>query len=180
MGESAVVSRQPSCAFCGNRRLAQQTTEGAGFRGSKKMPAPQSAIRHRQWRVHTETLIAHLGAAPRGGRNGPAAVPIGWAPPGVVLVSATPAGLGIRLSPGRRPRTAPGIISARTPVAYARTKTTSCVPDTRLMASKIFASPTPSIAKSVRLGRTMRGDAGKKQLVMVRESAIEQRPTLWS
>jgi hypothetical protein len=63
MGESAVVSRQPSCAFCGNRRLAQQTTEGAGFRGSKKMPAPQSAIRRRQWRVHTETLIAQLGAA---------------------------------------------------------------------------------------------------------------------
>ena len=28
--------------------------------------------------------------------------------------------------------------------------------------------------------RTTRGDAGEKQLVMVRESAIEQRPTLWS
>jgi hypothetical protein len=29
------------------------------------------------------------------------------------------------------------------------------------------------------LGGRRAGDAGKKQLVMVRESAIEQRPTLW-
>src|SRR5262245_898674 len=107
-------------------------------------------------------------------------MPIGWAPPDVAW-APTPAGLGIRsFSPERSSHKSTRIISARTPVPYPRTKTTSCVPDTRLMASKIFASPTPSIAKSVRLGRTMRGDAGKKQLVMVRESAIEQRPTLWS
>src|SRR5262249_35634822 len=32
----------------------------------KKMPAPQSAIRRRQWRVHTETLIVPTGAAAMG------------------------------------------------------------------------------------------------------------------
>ena len=94
--------------------------------------------------------------------------------------ATTPAGLGIRFSPERSSHMGSRIISAERRCLYLRTKIASCVPDTRLMASKIFAGPTPSIAKSVRLGRTMRGDAGKKQLVLVRESAIEQRPTLWS
>ena len=147
----AALADPDLCRICGTQLFANfdrswfsRLKENAGAAISHTTPAVEGSHRN-------------TNRSTRGGRNGPAAVPIGWAPPGVVLVGATPAGLGIRLSPGRRPRTAPGIISRQTPVTYPRTKTTSCVPDTRLMASKIFASPTPSIAKSVRLGRTTRG-----------------------
>src|SRR5262249_55175813 len=52
--------------------------------GSRKMPAPQSAIRRRQWRVHTETLIAQPGAAamapPPCQLDGPRQAWCWWAP----------------------------------------------------------------------------------------------------
>ena len=103
-----------------------------------------------------------------------------WAPPGVASGPRL-RGSAFGLSPGRGPRfRGAGIISARTPVPYPRTKTTSCVPDTRLMASRFSQAQPHQLQNLFGLGGRRAGDAGEKQLVMVRESAIEQRPTLWS
>src|SRR5262249_4551368 len=126
----AALAGPDLCRICGtqfsanfDRSWFSRLKENAGAAISHTTPAVEGSHRN-------------TNRSTRGGRNGPAALPIGWAPPGVVLVGATPAGLGIRLSPGRGPRTAPGIISARMPVPYPRTKTTSSVPSTRLVASK--------------------------------------------
>src|SRR5262245_51891349 len=66
------------------RRRSNRRDRSVDIRGSKKMPAPQSAIRRRQWRVHTETLIAQPGAAamapPPCQLDGPRQAWCWWAP----------------------------------------------------------------------------------------------------
>src|SRR5262245_17210910 len=92
---------------------------------------------------------------------------VGDGPRQAWLNHATPAGVGIRLSPRRGQdhlRPDAGALSSHQNYELCARHPTH--------GEQIFASPT---------GRTTRGDAGGKQLVMmVRESEIEQRPTLWS
>src|SRR5262245_28212998 len=156
------------------RRRSNRRDRSVDIRGSKKMPAPQSAIRRRQWRVHTETLIAQPGAA-------------AMAPPPCQLdgprqawcwLAPRPRGSAFGFLPG-------DVLGQHQGSSPPERRCLILAPKLRVVCPtpdswRAKFSQTPSIAKSVRIGRTTGGDAGEKQLVMVRESAIEQRPTLWS
>src|SRR5215475_2539642 len=132
------------------RRRSNRRDRSVDIRGSKKMPAPQSAIRRRQWRVHTETLIAQPGAA-------------AMAPPPYQLDGPSQAWCF-----GPRPR---GSAFGFLPGDVLGQHQGSSPPERRclILAPKLRVvcptpdswrakfSQTPSIAKSVRLGRTTRG-----------------------
>src|SRR5215475_6750340 len=155
------------------RRRSNRRDRSVDIRGSKKMPAPQSAIRRRQWRVHTETLIAQPGAA-------------AMAPPPYQLDGPSQAWCF-----GPRPR---GSAFGFLPGDVLGQHQGSSPPERRclILAPKLrVVCPTPDswrakfsqaqphqLQNLFGLGGRRAGDAGEKQLVMVRESAIEQRPTL--
>ena len=147
---------------------------GAGFRGSKKMPAPQSAIRRRQWRVRTETLTAQPGAAamapPPCQLDGPRQAWCWWAP--------RPRGSAFGFLPGDVLGQHQGSSPPERRCLAPKLRVVCPTPDS--WRAKFSQAQPHQLQNLFGLGGRRAGDAGEKQLVMVRESAIEQRPTLWS
>src|SRR5262249_58033876 len=137
-----------------NERKADEHREHQRHRNQKRkrMRMHDDAKRERDWASLLLTPMHRASGAVIARRTLCLARRVGDGPRQAWLNHATPAGVGIRLSPRRGQdhlRPDAGALSSHQNYELCARHPTHGEP--------IFASPTPSIAKTVRLGRTTRG-----------------------